>query len=673
MISVSQYRLAIGLHNLKSGKGQCGRVKIYGQYSKFSAFNPYNRPVSILFYRLNISQGSWEENIINTPSAYETKLPSCSLLYFYFMILSLFLMLSLSFQFSHTKTLYCRACYFHWKLSYMCISNIKVGYLCLFLAIFRKSAYLKNVKNTFLRIRFSSRVMRVIYYLLLYILIINFLLIAIVNPSLLNPGPKSLKICFQNVQGLIPFKELELKQPSLIDTKINELNAYIDVNKPDVILLNETWLKPTIENYAVIKNELYHDNIFRNDRSRITHPADPLYPNKYRKYGGGVLIAFRSDLKADIKRISCRKGAEILAYEISINEKKFVFCTVYRVGNLGEPNHESIMNTVKTFYKIRNPRKIFIIGDFNLKNVIWPQYDNNELNPGIEKSFVDSFNELGLEQCITEPTHIKGKTLDLLFTNSKDLVSNLKVSPDKDLCFSDHYLINFEVITDIQYKKVPKRKIHNFKKANWAALNNEFNTINWNAMLDCKEPEIAWHTFKNTVSLLTKKHVPLITIKSDFTSPWFDAECFEAYRDKERAHKKFKDDLNNPERVQGILSSELNFKHKRYMFKNICNKKMRDNLYNEDDPELITKKFCSHVKASSKSSRLPETMHFKNIYRNKSSEKAELFNVYFFNQFSSASKYDIDIDWSNDSSYDIDFSCSRINKLVALMAYMERF
>ena len=66
---------------------------------------------------------------------------------------------------------------------------------------------------------------------------------------------------------------------------------------------------------------------------------------------------------------------------------------------------------------------------------------------------------------------------------------------------------------------------------------------------------------------------------------------------------------------------------------------MRDNLYNEDDPVLITKKFWSHVKSNSKSSRLPETMHLDDTFRNKPSKKAELFNNYFYEQFSGPSNY----------------------------------
>ena len=89
---------------------------------------------------------------------------------------------------------------------------------------------------------------------------------------------------------------------------------------------------------------------------------------------------------------------------------------------------------------------------------------------------------------------------------------------------------------------------------------------------------------------------------------------------------------------------------------------MRDNLYNEDDPGLITKKVWSHVKSNSKSSRLPETMHLDDTFRNKPSEKAELFNNYFYEQFSGPSNYNTDIHFSNDQVFDIDFNRNRVHK-----------
>ena len=172
----------------------------------------------------------------------------------------------------------------------------------------------------------SSKLARILSQLLLFLLIINFLLIGIVNPGMLNPGPGSLKICYQNVQGLIPIKDLTLKQPSLNMTKICELNAYVNINRPDVIMLNETWLKKSVNDHEIIKDKKF--SIFRNDRTQASHPSDPNNPKKFKKFGGGVLIAIRSDIQADIKRLSVRKGAEILAIEVSIDGKKFVFCTV---------------------------------------------------------------------------------------------------------------------------------------------------------------------------------------------------------------------------------------------------------------------------------------------------------------------------------------------------------
>ena len=66
---------------------------------------------------------------------------------------------------------------------------------------------------------------------------------------------------------------------------------------------------------------------------------------------------------------------------------------------------------------------------------------------------------------------------------------------------------------------------------------------------------------------------------------------------------------------------------------------MRGNLYDEDDPGLITKKLWSHFKSNFKFSRLPETMHLYDTFRNKPSEKAELFDNYFYEQFSGPSNY----------------------------------
>ncbi len=62
---------------------------------------------------------------------------------------------------------------------------------------------------------------------------VNLLLIIIVNPGVVNPGPviagpgSNLKVYFHNVHGLIPFGELKNDHPALDNTKCLELSTYL--------------------------------------------------------------------------------------------------------------------------------------------------------------------------------------------------------------------------------------------------------------------------------------------------------------------------------------------------------------------------------------------------------------------------------------------------------------
>ena len=90
--------------------------------------------------------------------------------------------------------------------------------------------YVSNIMNFF-----HNTAIAVSYWMLF----LNFILIAIVNPSLLNPGPaNTLSVAYQNVQGLIPFGQLNEDNPLLDVTKMIELNLFVNEHKPDVLVLN---------------------------------------------------------------------------------------------------------------------------------------------------------------------------------------------------------------------------------------------------------------------------------------------------------------------------------------------------------------------------------------------------------------------------------------------------
>ena len=101
----------------------------------------------------------------------------------------------------------------------------------------------------------------------------------------------------------------------------------------------------------------------------------------------------------------------------------------------------------------------------------------------------------------------------------------------------------------------------------------------------------------------------------------------------------------------GTEDDHRKFCRLRSDFKKIMNEKMRLNVVDDTDPALISKKFWKYVKSKTKSTRIPETVWYKNRFRNKTIDQANLFNEYFSNQFSQESHYDIDIDMRNDNNF----------------------
>ena len=69
------------------------------------------------------------------------------------------------------------------------------------------------------------------------------------NPS--HIFKNELSIYYQNVQGLIPFGQLGKGHPIFNDAKLIELHHYIESCVPDIVILNETWLKESINDNEI--------------------------------------------------------------------------------------------------------------------------------------------------------------------------------------------------------------------------------------------------------------------------------------------------------------------------------------------------------------------------------------------------------------------------------------
>ena len=369
------------------------------------------------------------------------------------------------------------------------------------------------------------------YIILLSIASLLLFLIIVSNISLLNPGPTNdqhLNCYFHNVQGFVTLNLVGKPYPDLNITKLLEFQAYIFQNTPDIVILNETWLKSYLNDKEIIPGDTY--KIFRKDRSCLSHPPDPQNSNKFKRNGGGVLIAIKNSLNLCPMEIKTTCKAEILSIETTLpNKKKISISTHYRVGTLGVTSFNEVKQHLHNIFRSKKYKNNFIVGDMNLESVNW---HTNSSNNNLQSSYVSLFADIGVSQLIFEPTHRSGNILDILLSDTPDLVDNIAVHPHGCFTYSDHSPLTFGIRTFIKRQIARKRCIYNFKKADWKSLNIDLSRVDWHFILDNSEPDIGWDIFKNKFASLCDKHIPKIRIKESFQPPWFDSDVLGSTRKK---------------------------------------------------------------------------------------------------------------------------------------------
>ena len=488
---------------------------------------------------------------------------------------------------------------------------------------------------------------QIINFYSIWLFAMNILLLITTIPNISNPGPSShLNILFQNVQGFVNL-QTKSTQPCLYESKVLEFQGYVFNKKPDVVILNEPWLKDTIMDSEIFPNNSY--KIFRRDRSLKSHPHVISDPKKFKRNGGGVVIAFRSDLDITTEIFKLKDGpakAEIISVVVTpVSGPKICISTLYRVGTLGAENLSEIRRHLQAIASSKSCCKHIIVGDFNLSKTLWP---DGISSCSLETEFISMFDDLGLEQVIDFPTHTHGNTLDLLLCNTSELVSDIKVLPKDTVCRSDHFGLEFKIQLKCKRLKSTKRKIYNLKKANFSAINRELCRINWDNVFNNCSSDLALDKFDAIFTSICDRHIPKVTTKSSFQPPWFDSELDNICKSKNKLLDKFKQTGEHRYKDQASIL--------RKQFKKLCTQKKLDNVMNSDDPALVKKKFWSYYKSTSNSCRVPNTVHYKSKFRCKNTDKANLFNQYFSDQFSPASSYNIDINFENDPYTNVSFS-----------------
>ena len=272
---------------------------------------------------------------------------------------------------------------------------------------------------------------------------------------------------------------------------INNFLILLDTlyNKPDIIILTETWLINT--DPSIYFNNY---NIFLNNRTL-----------KIKKRGGGVAILVNKSLDVcviDELTISIIDDIEILSIQIKNTTKHIqIISAIYRSPN---SNIDFFNDLFYNIYSTFLNNEIYICGDFNIDLSKCSLISNN---------FKYILTQLGLTANITIPTHYSNSTIDNILSNNDHITNNGTIDTD----ITDHCILFFIFTSFSRVKKCDNKVmyIRNFNQQNIEYLKNDFININWQIVLsEMTDPSICYNNFINILNDIVNKNCPLIKKKA---------------------------------------------------------------------------------------------------------------------------------------------------------------
>nr|CAD2172535.1 unnamed protein product [Meloidogyne enterolobii]CAD2172536.1 unnamed protein product [Meloidogyne enterolobii]CAD2175257.1 unnamed protein product [Meloidogyne enterolobii] len=398
-------------------------------------------------------------------------------------------------------------------------------------------------------------------------------------------------------------------------------------------MLSETWVRDTTltadELSLNAKYQVYLSNRSNNDK----------------KKGGGVAILIRSDIPSKKILAQNKNGYELIIVDLLKPQKVRLFC-VYLPPKLNKKINNHLIKCLED----NSERNSIIVGDFNMPGINW---NNKHSNTLFEAQFLEFSELLDFKQYIQEPTHIKGSTLDLLLSNSNNLICNHQIRPS--FSTSDHFLIYFKLNIrrpspeKILVRDITVQNLNKIKPLILLTLDN----IHMYYKVAEKENFLC-----NTINEIITNNIPTKSINSrhKLTYPKYIRK---AINDKFTLFRK----LNQLSKTDDTNRIEYNRSCKRvkYLIRNYQN--IRNNRI-MNNHSLLRKYIRNNTKPIF---TIPILLH-ENRYIANNKDKCQIFGQYFSQLFQNVPTWDCPkIDFHNKKELnDIDFDI--INVVTELTA-----
>ena len=219
--------------------------------------------------------------------------------------------------------------------------------------------------------------------------------------------------------------------------------------------------------------------------------------------------------------------------------------------------------------------------------------------------------------------------MDLVLTNSENIVSNLLVTEPHPLSPTDHHIVSFNIQYATQSKQSNKHKyVYDFSKADFDGLFNHLLETDFSDCYNSADVEDVWSVIKHAILYAMNLHISQVKIMSQKHPKWYNSDvrhhlnCICTLRKRCLLHPT----IHNSSKLQ---ISETQLQHKMLA-------SFEADLIQESSPKNISRVY-RYINSITRHDTIPPTVSLDSHIATSDIEKANLFNTFFHSVFTHSS------------------------------------
>ena len=275
-----------------------------------------------------------------------------------------------------------------------------------------------------------------------------------------------------------------------INTNVNEVMDYVSDNNISILALCESWLRD--------KNSLITATI-KARGFNIEHSFRSI------KKGGDTALIFKFGYS--FHEVKLNENFESFEYTLASlkveNKNKILFLVMYRTGNLTSQFNKDLDRILSEVCALSDC--VIMAGDLNI-------HFNKSCDNALISQTANIIDTYALQWHVSEPTHIKGGSLDKVFSFLLD--RKLKFSScyvDNDILSSDHHSVICTFTVDLKPKYFKSIEFRNVKNIDISAFRNDLKgLVNIHTSSAEHDFEISVNNLMTDTRHLTDQHAPLV-------------------------------------------------------------------------------------------------------------------------------------------------------------------